>query len=212
MTRTIIKENKDMDSGEKEQRRLFNFGKVAYWPTSRKSNAVTVEIGMKRLRSGEYEFTACGDIWNCRGTDILCGGQCLDTIREYVKDNDIFDEIYKLWSSFHLNGLNSGTIRQEEALRKETERRNAEHRSKGEDEEEPLVNANRYDDACDYLKSIGLYVDKLGDGEVLNYENPDEDVTSNHYPYGCGWITRCLDYDTMARIFSLINEGKVYRK
>ena len=192
--------------------RKFNFGKVAYWPTSRKSNAVEVEISLRELDNGQLEFSAMGEIWNCRRTDCLSGGQNLDTIHDYIKNDAVFNEIYDIWNNFHLNGLNSGTRKQEAALVEESDRRNAEHKVKGEKLEEPLTYANRYDDACKYLKSIGLYIDKLGDGEMLNCERPEEGITSNHYPYGRGWITRVLSERTLKRIRSLLDKGEVYRE
>ena len=195
-----------------ERKRTFNFGKVAYWPTSRKSNSVEVRISLRKLDNRQFEFSACGDIWNCRHTDILSGGQNLDTIHDYIKNDAVFNEIYDIWRNFHLNGLNSGTRNQEAALIKESDRRNAEHKTKGEKEEKPLNYAERYEDACEYLKSIGLYIDKLGEGEVLNCERPEEGITSTHYPYGHGWITRVLTDKTLKRINSLLDNGEIYRE
>ena len=194
-----------------ERKRNFSFGKIAYWPTSRKSNAVEVEISLRKLNNGQLEFSAMGTIWNCRHTDSLSGGQNLDEISKYI-DDPVFKEIYDLWKSYHLNGLNSGTRKQEAALIKESDRRNADHKAKGEKTEEPLTYANRYDDACEYLKSIGLFIDKLDDGEILNCERPEEDITSNHYPYGHGWITRAFSERVLKRIRSLIDKGEVYRE
>ena len=193
-----------------ERKRTFTFGKIAYWPKTRKANSVDVDIYVRKLDNGEFEFSAMGAIWNCRHTDHISGGQNLDTIRKYVHGNPIFDEIFSLWSEFHLNGLNSGTRKQEAALVEESNRRNTEHKAKGEKEEKPLTYADRYEDACEYLKSIGLYIDKLGDGEVLNCET--DRAKKNHYPYGCGWITRVLDDKTLKRINSLIDKGEVYKE
>ena len=194
----------------KERKRTFDLGKIAYWPKTRKANSVNVDIYIRKLDNGEFEFSAMGAIWNCRHTDHISGGQNLDTIRKYVHGNPIFDEIFSLWSEFHLNGLNSGTRKQEAALVEESNRRNAEHKAKGEKEEKPLTYADRYEDACEYLKSIGLYIDKLGDGEVLNCET--ERAKKDHYPYGCGWITRVLDDKTLKRINSLLDKGEVYKE
>lgn len=193
-----------------ERKRTFDFGKIAYWNKTRKSNPVEVKICLRRLDNGEYEFTASGLIWNHIRSEAYSGGQNLDTIRKYVHGNPIFNEIFDLWSKFHLNGLCGGTRKQKAALVEESNRRNAEHKAKGEKEEKPLTYADRYEDACEYLKSIGLYIDKLGDGEVLNYET--EKVSKDHYPYGCGWITRVLDDKTLKRINSLIDKGEVYKE
>lgn len=194
---------------ENERTRRFQFGKVAYWPKNRKANLVEVDICLRKLQNGQYEFSASGGIWNCRHTDHISGGQNLDTIKEYV-DDPIFAEIFDLWTKFHLNGLNSGTFRQEAALVEETDRRNEEHKAKGEKEEKPLTYAERYKDACEYLKSIDLYIDSLADGEVLDCEN--EDATPTRYTYGHGWITRVLSDETIKRIESLIDKGEVYKE
>jgi hypothetical protein len=58
------------------------------------------------------------------------------------------------------------------------------------------------------LKSIGLYVDSLGEGEVISCGG--EGVTADHYPYGSGWITYILDELTLKRINSLIDKGEIY--
>lgn len=194
---------------DNESSRKFQFGKIAFWPTNRKSNLVEVEICLNKQDNGEYEFTACGAIWNCRHTDHISGGQNLDEIKKFVND-PVFNEIYDLWKRFHLNGLNSGTAKQTAALKAESERRNAEHKAKGEPEEKPLTYAERYDDACKYLKSIGLYFDKLADGEVLNCET--DEVKADHYPYGCGWITYVMGEKALKRIKSLLDKGEVYRE
>lgn len=191
-----------------ERKRTFKFGKIAMWPTSRKANAVEVEISVRMLNNGQPEFSAMGAVWNCRHTDWISGGQNLDELRKYIKD-PVFEEIYDLWVNFHLNGMYSGTAKQTQALKEESDRRNATHRAKGEKEEEPLNFASRYEDACEYLKSINLYIDSLGEGEVLSCEEGGK-VTAKHYPYGCGWVTRILTDETMKRINSLLDEGKVY--
>lgn len=194
----------------KEIKRTFTLGKIAYWPKSRKANAVEIGVRLSKLSNGEWEFTAMGDIWNCRHTDCLSCGQNFDTIAEYYKGNPLFDEIYDLWKKYHLNGMNTGTFRQEKALLDETERRNANHRAKGEAEERPLTYADRYEDACEYLKSIGLYIDSLGEGEWIPCAS--EDCRPDHYPYGHAWVVRKLPKEALVRIRSLIDKGEVYNK
>lgn len=193
---------------EGEKTRKFNFGKIAMWPRNRKANLVEVDIFLRPLENGQMEFSAMGTIWNCRKTDCLTCGQNLDEIREYLKFNPLFEEIYDLWEKYHLNGLKSGTRRQHEALEKETERRNELHRKAKEPDEKSLVSADRYEEACEYLKSIGLYVDSLGEDEALSCAG--EGVTADHYPYAAGWITYILDELTLKRINSLIDKGEIY--
>lgn len=59
-------------------KKTFNFGKIAY-NGNRRINTVTVTV---EFESGV--FTAVGDIYNMTHTNIVCGGQCLDTIAEYI--------------------------------------------------------------------------------------------------------------------------------
>lgn len=141
-------------------KRVFNFGKIAY-ASERKINEVTLEM---EYRDGR--FSVCGDVWNGRHTDIVCGGQCLDELLSYFKDNELFMTIYRLWKLYHLNDLHAGTREQEEALRKH------------------FINipAKDYKEHVEYLKSINLYevpyngeMYKYGTGWI-SYDIPKEDV------------------------------------
>ena len=86
-------------------KRTFTFGKIAYNTSGIKRNLVTVDVELKdRQHEGKTtpEFSACGEIWNSRGTDVVSAGQNLDTIREYIH-TPLFKEIYDLWQHWHLN-------------------------------------------------------------------------------------------------------------
>lgn len=86
-------------------KKIFNFGKIAYYG-NRRENLVTVEVELKEKENGEKVFTASGDIWNRTHTDILSGGQNLDTIAKTpVGHNPTFKEIYRLWKMYHLNDM-----------------------------------------------------------------------------------------------------------
>ena len=139
-------------------RKKFTFGKIDYYGTGRRINAVEVEVAL----SDKGVFTASGTIWNSKHTDCVCGGQCLDTIAEYIK-NPTFKKIHRLWKQYHLNDMHAGTVAQEEAL----------------------VNANLmgrdydYRKCCDYLESIGLLEDngyRYGTA-WLKRDIPVEDIT-----------------------------------
>ena len=192
-----------------EKQRTFEFGKIDYYGTGRRINAVTVRVTLYGDGSNEspYELSVCGEIWNARRSDIVSGGQNLYEISKYITGNPLFDEIYDLWEKYHLNGINAGTHRQTAALIAETERRNAEHHKNGEKDEEPLTYASRFYDACDYLKSINLFIDTLGEGELLRDET--EEVRHDHYPYGHGWVAYVLDKKAIERIKSLLERGEV---
>lgn len=159
-------------------KRTFNFGKIAYGNRSgRRINAVDVTIELKDV-NGHLEFTASGDIWNMPHTDIVRGGQCLDTIKRHVKD-DTFNEIYRLWKKYHLNCMHAGTVEQENALDKAVAEGKLENRY-----------ASNYDKCCEYLKSIGMY--------EVEYEGKP-------YRYGTGWIPYDIPETDLNKIKELIN-------
>ena len=117
--------------------KVFDFGKIAY-DGNRKINKVTIKIELK----GDEKpvLSICGNIWNSRGTDIVCGGQCLDDLLPYFRNNTKFTEIYRLWKLYHLNDMHAGTEVQEELLKK--------------------YNTYEYGKACKLLKKHNLYEDK----------------------------------------------------
>ena len=137
--------------------RKFTFGKIDYYGTGRKINAVEVEVRL----SDKGVFTASGTIWNSKHTDCVCAGQCLDTIAKYVKAPQ-FKKIHRLWKQYHLNDMHAGTVAQEEAL-----------------EKAGLTGwASNYRECCKYLESIGLLEDngyKFG-SSWLKRDIPVEDL------------------------------------
>ena len=120
-------------------KRTIKFGKYAIY-SNRKINEVDVELRLEEKENGQQVFTACGNAWNIRHTDIVMGGQCFEELAKYVK-NPLFKEIYRLWKNYHLNDMHAGTVEQEEAI------------------EAWKAEGNRYDYSavCEYLKSINLY-------------------------------------------------------
>lgn len=186
----------------------INFGKINYTGTGKRYPAdVTIELrrqggketfrmvnGQKQYtgeRTPEYvELSICGEIWNHIHTDIVCGGQCLDTMNKYLCHNTTFAQIYKLWKRYHLNGMHAGTPEQEEAIA------------------EWMAAGNKYDykAACEYLKSINLYeVPFTGKtcGKVYNGEM---------YKYGCGWVIEELPGDVLLYIEHLVDTANANRE
>lgn len=89
----------------KEMKKTFDFGKIDFEGKG-KTNLVTVEMEYKDKGDGKKALSICGNIWNRRKTDIVCGGQCLDTIAEYISD-PVFAEIYRLWKLYHSNDMHA---------------------------------------------------------------------------------------------------------
>ena len=134
--------------------RTFSFGKIDYNGTGRKVNLVTIEIELKLKECTNWEtlekqemfcFSATGSIWNTKETDLLTCGQILDDIAKYIKKNELFNTIYKLWKQYHLNDLKAGTLTQEKALQAA--------RDNG-------YGSKDYTDDFNYLKTIAFEYDR----------------------------------------------------
>lgn len=84
-------------------KRIFDFGYIDFENRGKAENRVTVEMEYKQ--DGDKKvFSVFADVWNTRHSDIVCGGQCLDTIAPYI-NNPVFSEILRLWKLYHLNDL-----------------------------------------------------------------------------------------------------------
>lgn len=187
-------------------KKTFNFGKIKY-SSSKRVNLVTVSVELRR-KGGEPTFTIdpktreriytgnttpeyvelsiCGDIWNARHTDILCSGQCLDTIAEYrdqLSDPELFDQLFDLWQRYHLNGMHAGTPEQEKDI----------------DDWKAAGNRYEYTAVCDMLKSCGLYeVNYTGLSVGRRYNNEP-------YKYGHGWLVQELPGEVLLKVEHMLS-------
>lgn len=84
-------------------KRRFNFGSIDFESRGIARNRVTVDMEYK-TEGDKKRFSVSADVWNARNSDIVCGGQCLDTIAPYI-DNPVFSEIFRLWKLYHLNDM-----------------------------------------------------------------------------------------------------------
>lgn len=116
--------------------RKISFGKIDYYGEGLRNCQVVVEVKLKK----EEVFLANAYVMEPDGSDCIIGGQCLDEILPYLKDDKLFVEIYDLWEKYHLNSHNAGTREQMNALK---------GRSNGSFE--------TYHDNVKYLKSVNLY-------------------------------------------------------
>lgn len=154
------------DFSKVNEKAEISFGKIDAYGNGRKSNEATVRMSLK-----DGVFSASGDIWNSKHTDIISGGQNLDEMREHLKGNKDFETIHSMWKKYHLNDMHAGTEKQEKALEKKF----------------GGVNANKYSEQVEYLKSIGLYED-------------------NGYKYGTGWLKRDIPEADLKTIVALIRK------
>lgn len=92
--------------------RIFNFGKIDYHGTGIAANAVVITASYVEKEPGRKVFRASGEIYNNRRSDIICGGQCLDEIAEYIT-HPVFQELHRLWKLYHLNDMHPECEHQE---------------------------------------------------------------------------------------------------
>ena len=181
-------------------KKTFNFGRINFNGTGRRY-PVTVEAELKRrggekilrrdpasgkmIETGEttpeyIEFTASASI------GARCGGQCLDEINKHrreLADRDAWDELYKMWKLYHLNGMHAGTPEQEKAI--------YEWKAAG--------NKYEYGAACEYLKSVGLYEVEYT-GLSIGHRMEKEP-----YKYGHAWIIQEIPGADLLRIEQLLS-------
>lgn len=84
-------------------KRTFYLGKIDFENTGIKKNLVTVEMEYEEKNSKPV-FSVSADVWDRYHYDIICGGQCLDTIAPYIND-PVYSEIFRLWKLYHLNDM-----------------------------------------------------------------------------------------------------------
>ena len=114
--------------------------KIDYNGIGRKINAVTIDVKLKETEKGKV-FTMSAGVWDSKRDDMLCCGQMCDELPELYPNNKLVKRLVEIWGKYHLNDMNAGTERQEQALY-----------NAGKDKAD-------YTEQCEYLKSIGLYFD-----------------------------------------------------
>lgn len=117
--------------------RTISFGKIDWYDRGRKDCRVTGELRLTESDKGPC-FAASAEVWNPHGTDIVCGGQCLEELVPFIPD-PAFREIVRLWRSYHLNDMHAGTHEQEAEVKR-------------------WLDGRRYDysAARDHLREVGL--------------------------------------------------------
>ena len=163
---------------EKIAERTFEFGKIDFYGTGRKINAVTVEVTLYQKDEG-LVFTASGEVWNNIHTDIVCGGQCLEELREFLYGNNLFMDIYYLWKNYHLNDMHAGTREQEAFL---------DGYLSGAKKQRYEVD---YTERCNILKAHNMYT----------VAHP---VTGQPYSYGHDWIFYEIPKKDIDRILDIM--------
>lgn len=111
--------------------------KAAIKPTERASVSA---VDLSPVEPGAPEFTMSADYTGG-------GGQCQDSIRAAYAESGAtspqLEELMALWDRYHLNGMKSGTLRQQQAVKVALR-------------DEPYT----YEKGCEALQRAGLYEDR----------------------------------------------------
>lgn len=161
----------------------ISFGKVDYNERGKRNHPVELELELKNYPDKPI-FSVCGNVWLTNKSDIVMGGQCIDSIWKYFSDQlqnpALYKEIMELWEKYHLNDMVPGTPEQEAAV--------ASWIAEG--------NKHDYDKICEHLKSVGLYeVPIEKDGYILPYK------------YGSAWLYNPIPEQDLQRIVTIIGEN-----
>jgi hypothetical protein len=176
-----------------------------------KDGKAQIEWELKQAENG-LEFSAMGTF------DHSCG-QCIDDIAKAYPDDEMVQRINKVWSMYHLNGMQSGTPEQQREVQRRREL------AEGEARTWPDAKKYFYDDAltqynwngytskfgydsyysweCAVLKEAGLYEVPLPKGLKATGGFPPE-VTSGKrgYRFGERWVFMEIPADVLAEIAS----------
>ena len=190
--------------------RKINFGKIDAEGRGRKINSVDLEIELRNADTDKPEFSVCGDVWNSRHTDIVQGGQCIDSIDKFFKHDRLYKLIENLWKKYHLNSMHAGTVEQENCLKdfaseKETIRNELRNNAWNKAKIEYNYSENYFKEwqnwhssewdsytvDCELLKRHGLY---------------EVEVDGKPYKYGHAWLYRAIPESDMNKIRAILDK------
>ncbi len=163
-----------------EYTKKYQFGKVDYNNNGKKANLVEIEINLE-FKDKKPVFTATGNVWNVRHTDIVMGGQCIDSIWEefsgQIEMPSLYKEIMRLWKKWHLNDMKAGCKHQ----------RAAKWEDKLIDSAKPKTQDNmRVWQGVEDGGLLGKACDKCG------------------YKYGTQWLYESIDHKDLTKIYKLV--------
>lgn len=151
-------------------------------------------------------FSAQAEIWNPQGTDIYCGGQCVDSVVAYFPHNNLAHRIRKVWNKWHLNDLTAGLPEQENEVGRREAEESAKHEGKrGHSLAYALKFDSHYSMACAWLKEAGLYEIPLPIGATCTGGFPEEVQSGKRgYRYGERWILTPIPEEVKSEILSWV--------
>lgn len=89
----------------KKYHKNFHFGCIDYKGNGYSRYPVEVELTYAEKKPSQMVLSISGNVWLPGRRDIVMGGQCLDSILPFLKDNETFMELHRLWELYHLNDM-----------------------------------------------------------------------------------------------------------
>jgi len=153
------------------KKQTIDLGKIDFNETGRKINSVEIEVELK----DNSVLSICGSVWNNQKTDIISGGQNLDTLKPYFENNSLFHKLWLLCKNYHLNDMQDGTALQMAHLETVSHKYNGTITT-------TVSYSSWYDWACSELDKVGL-------------------LTTTHknkpYKFGSQWIKKEIPPDVL---------------
>lgn len=190
--------------------RKINFGKIDFNGIGRKINSVDLEIELRDVDTDKPEFSVCGNVWNSRHTDLETGGQCIDSIDKFFKNDRLYNLIENLWKKYHLNCMHAGTVEQEKCLE--------DFASEKDEIRNKLINSawkkakweykydeKYYQEWCN--RNSSKFDNYTVDCELLKKHNLYEvEVDGKPYKYGHGWLYRAIPKKDFNKILTILDK------
>lgn len=98
------------------RKRTVDFGKFDFYGCGRRINSMDADIRLyDEHGDGNVVLSIIGGIWNARHSDLIEGGDCLDTMKKFI-NTPVFNKVYGWWKMYHRNDMHYGDERQEKYL------------------------------------------------------------------------------------------------
>lgn len=192
-------------------KRKIDFGKIAY-NGNRKINAVRLDIELRNADTDKPTFSVCGFVWNFLHTDCVAGGQCIDSIKEYFKNDRLYNLIADLWSKYHLNDMNAGTVEQSQCLKDhENERETITNELRNSAWRKAKIEFGFTENMYDYWKNshTSEWDSYTVDCEILKRNGLYEvEVDGKPYKYGHGWLYRAIPEKDLNKIRVILDKER----
>ena len=170
-------------------KKVINFGRIDFNHTGRKINACDITLELRERENNKLTLSISGNVWNLRHTDIICGGQCLDEMLPFFKNNKLFVTIYKLWKNYHINDMHAGTPEQENFIKEHEQEITQTLKEINATKKYDFQHISHYEATCEVLKKYNLY-------EVIHNGTP--------YKYGHGWLYEPIPEEDLTTIKNII--------